>query len=62
MGITKVDLDDNALREAMRVLKVRTKSETVNEALRAVVRWRQQTAEPRLDSPAEGGASRNSVE
>jgi Arc/MetJ family transcription regulator len=34
---TKIDLDDDVLKEAMRILGTTTKKETVNAALREVV-------------------------
>lgn len=37
MGVTQVDLDDEALNEAMRLLGTKTKKETINMALREVV-------------------------
>ena len=37
MSVTQVDLDDEALAEAMRLLGTKTKKETVNTALREVV-------------------------
>ena len=48
----EIDLDDDALHEAMRLLGTKTKSETVNEALRAVVRWRKQATEAGSGVPA----------
>jgi Arc/MetJ family transcription regulator len=38
MSVTQIDLDDDALNEAMRVLGTTTKKETVNMALREVAR------------------------
>jgi Arc/MetJ family transcription regulator len=37
MSVTQVDLDDEALNEAMRLLGTKTKKETINMALREVV-------------------------
>ncbi|HVV18555.1 MAG TPA: type II toxin-antitoxin system VapB family antitoxin [Pseudonocardiaceae bacterium] len=37
MSVTQVDLDDEALQEAMRLLGTRTKKDTINTALREVV-------------------------
>jgi Arc/MetJ family transcription regulator len=44
MATTQINLDDEALAEAAAVLGTRTKVETVNSALRAVVRQHQQQA------------------
>lgn len=52
MDAAEIDLDDDALHGAMRLLGTRTKSETVNEALRAVVRWRKQATEAGSGVPA----------
>lgn len=37
MSVTQIDLDDEALAEAMRIMGVTTKKETVNAALRDYV-------------------------
>lgn len=37
MSVTQIDLDDNALKEAMRMMGTTTKKETVNLALREYV-------------------------
>jgi Arc/MetJ family transcription regulator len=37
MSITQIDLDDEALNEAMRLMGTKTKKETVNAALREYV-------------------------
>ena len=37
MSVTQIDIDDDALTEAMRIAGVRTKKETVNLALREFV-------------------------
>jgi len=37
MSVTQIDLDDEALAEAMRLMGVTTKKETVNAALRDYV-------------------------
>ncbi|MEU6661034.1 type II toxin-antitoxin system VapB family antitoxin [Streptomyces sp. NPDC046821] len=47
MSATQIDIDDEALAEAMRLSGARTKKETVNLALRAYVE-RQRRAEARL--------------
>lgn len=49
MSVTQVDLDDEALNEAMRLLGTKTKKETINVALREVVqRHRRVEAAQRL--------------
>ncbi len=49
MSVTQVDLDDEALNEAMRLLGTKTKKETINMALREVVqRMRRMEAFDRL--------------
>lgn len=49
MSVTQVDLDDEALYEAMRLLGTKTKKETINMALREVVlRQRRMEAFDRL--------------
>ena len=49
MSVTQVDLDDEALAEAMRLLGTKTKKETINLALREVVlRHRRVEAAQRL--------------
>jgi Arc/MetJ family transcription regulator len=49
MSVTQVDLDDEALQEAMRLLGTKTKKETINMALREVVqRMRRMEAFDRL--------------
>lgn len=54
MSVTQIDLDDEALTEAMRLMGVTTKKETVNTALRDyVARVRRLEAAERL---AERGA------
>lgn len=42
MTTTQINLDDQSLREAAEVLGTKTKVDTVNSALRAVVRQHQQ--------------------
>ncbi|MFI7132897.1 type II toxin-antitoxin system VapB family antitoxin [Nonomuraea sp. NPDC050153] len=37
MSVTQIDIDDNALKEAMRMMGTTTKKETVNLALREYV-------------------------
>jgi Arc/MetJ family transcription regulator len=49
VSVTQVDLDDEALNEAMRLLGTKTKKETINMALREVVlRHRRVEAAQRL--------------
>ncbi|NXY97957.1 type II toxin-antitoxin system VapB family antitoxin [Streptomyces sp. BR123] len=43
MSATQIDLDDEALAEAMRLSGARTKKETVNRALREYVERRRRT-------------------
>lgn len=59
MGLTKVliDIDDEALAEASRLLGTRTKKDTVNQALReTALRMRRADALTRLAELGESGA------
>jgi Arc/MetJ family transcription regulator len=43
VSVTHVDLDDEALNEAMRLLGTKSKAETINMALREVVQRQRRT-------------------
>ncbi|GHC41527.1 type II toxin-antitoxin system VapB family antitoxin [Streptomyces flavofungini] len=56
MSVTQIDLDDEALAEAMRLMGVSTKKETVNAALRDyVARFKRLEAAERLAARGERG-------
>ncbi|MEU9846749.1 type II toxin-antitoxin system VapB family antitoxin [Streptomyces sp. NPDC047985] len=56
MSVTQIDLDDEALAEAMRLMGVTTKKETVNTALRDyVARIRRLEAAEKLAQRGERG-------
>ncbi|MET7615624.1 type II toxin-antitoxin system VapB family antitoxin [Streptomyces sp. NPDC005408] len=56
MSVTQIDLDDEALAEAMRLMGVTTKKETVNTALRDyVARIRRLEAAEKLAERGERG-------
>ncbi|RVX46572.1 Arc/MetJ family transcription regulator [Nonomuraea polychroma] len=56
MSVTQIDLDDDALREAMRMMGTTTKKETVNLALREyVARVRRIEALEKLAARAQRG-------
>ncbi|GHI89947.1 type II toxin-antitoxin system VapB family antitoxin [Streptomyces xanthophaeus] len=56
MGITNVDLDDDVLAEAARLLGTKTKKDTINTALEEVIRRhrRRQAAERLAERGARG--------
>lgn len=59
MAVTQVDLDDEALAEAMRLMGVSTKKETVNGALRDyVARIKRLEAAEKLAARGSGASSR----
>lgn len=56
MSVTQIDLDDEALAEAMRLMGATTKKETVNQALRDyVARIRRLEAAEKLAARGERG-------
>jgi Arc/MetJ family transcription regulator len=56
MAVTQIDIDDDSLREAMRMMGTTTKKETVNTALREyVARVRRIEALEKLAARAERG-------
>ncbi|GLK07751.1 type II toxin-antitoxin system VapB family antitoxin [Streptosporangium carneum] len=56
MSVTQIDIDDDALAEAMRMLGTTTKKDTVNTALREYVsRVRRIEALEKLSARAERG-------
>ncbi|MFI5566736.1 type II toxin-antitoxin system VapB family antitoxin [Streptomyces sp. NPDC051740] len=56
MSVTQIDLDDDALAEAMRLMGSTTKEDTVNEALRDyVARAKRLEAAERLAARGERG-------
>ncbi|MBT2391748.1 type II toxin-antitoxin system VapB family antitoxin [Streptomyces sp. ISL-1] len=56
MSVTQIDLDDEALAEAMRLMGTSTKKETVNAALRDyVARIKRLEAAEKLAGRGEGG-------
>lgn len=56
MSVTQIDIDDNALKEAMRMMGTTTKKETVNLALREyVARIQRLEALERLAARAQRG-------
>ncbi|MFD7689156.1 MULTISPECIES: type II toxin-antitoxin system VapB family antitoxin [unclassified Streptomyces] len=56
MSVTQIDLDDDALAEAMRLMGSTTKKDTVNEALRDyVARVKRLEAAERLAARGERG-------
>ncbi|MEU6787938.1 type II toxin-antitoxin system VapB family antitoxin [Nonomuraea angiospora] len=56
MSVTQIDIDDNALKEAMRMMGTTTKKDTVNLALREyVARVRRIEALERLAARAQRG-------
>ncbi|MDX6315442.1 MAG: hypothetical protein QOF84_264 [Streptomyces sp.] len=56
VSVTQIDLDDEALAEAMRLMGVTTKKETVNAALRDyVARVKRLEAAERLAARGAGG-------
>jgi Arc/MetJ family transcription regulator len=63
MSVTQVDVDDEALNEAMRLLGTKTKKETINAALREVVqRLRREEAAQRLFEMGQRGDFDQAVE
>ncbi|WP_433249796.1 type II toxin-antitoxin system VapB family antitoxin [Streptosporangium sp. CA-135522] len=63
MAVTRIDIDDEALAEAMRMLGTSTKKDTVNAALREhVARVKRIEALERLSARAERGEFDDAIE